>query len=479
MTTTSLTASTPLLLLPVRIETRFVDNANQGSSLLVRIFPDTISCSSFEPELTKDEVVAGTAYWDLLWRAGKSASTEDLQEPWRAIATAFQPQRAAWIVKQMTPSNLPLMPTAPTASGATPAPTPVYPSPPIRSSSWEKPPSTMALPDAWTVLLYTDAAVESYTGSPIVSNLAVSLTPNDGVMPDGIPVDKAMRWLVDFDEAVKVGMGISIPLDERTRVTGFTQIIVFGVRDAQATASGETEFAALLDAHHYSDGLAFIQQGSPTNNTTDASSAFSRKDPNYDRSFAVECLGPLTSNATTDGPLTAAATGVPLNIFDHVQNADSPGVHNGRDMLTALWPSTLGYFMDQMMSSVFDAEVLDQARSFALANAVPRGALPAMSTGKSPYGVLPVTSLAAYPASDQEFLRGINPEGALARFMKRLLPAWQAGITAAPHVGGTSDPDTDLMQVLGMDASSMTFRGRPVIGDEFFWKNILCEAVRC
>ena len=42
-----------------RIETRFADTADGSSSLLLRVYPDTISVSSFEPELTQDEIDAG------------------------------------------------------------------------------------------------------------------------------------------------------------------------------------------------------------------------------------------------------------------------------------------------------------------------------------------------------------------------------------------------------------------------------------
>ena len=37
----------------------------------------------------------------------------------------------------------------------------------------------------------------------------------------------------------------------------------------------------------------------------------------------------------------------------------------------------------------------------------------------------------------------------------------------------SGDPDAQLVGLLGMDASSMTFRGRKVLGDDFLWNYAL------
>ena len=50
-------ADTPLVLLPVRLETRF-----QGAELWLRVFPDDVHVNSFEPELTNDEQTARTNF---------------------------------------------------------------------------------------------------------------------------------------------------------------------------------------------------------------------------------------------------------------------------------------------------------------------------------------------------------------------------------------------------------------------------------
>ena len=40
--------------------------------------------------------------------------------------------------------------------------------------------------------------------------------------------------------------------------------------------------AALLDAHHYTDGLAFIRPGTATNNTEDRRAGYNSDDPGHE-----------------------------------------------------------------------------------------------------------------------------------------------------------------------------------------------------
>ena len=53
-----LSASWPIALFPVRLETRF-----QGRSLNVRVYPDAILADLHEPLLTEAERAGGEAYW--------------------------------------------------------------------------------------------------------------------------------------------------------------------------------------------------------------------------------------------------------------------------------------------------------------------------------------------------------------------------------------------------------------------------------
>ena len=81
----------PLVLLPVRLETRFF-----GQELRIRVFPDKIHVDTHEPELTADEVEWGKHFHTLLW----NATTEEARKnAWQQLADRYGAERASWIVR--------------------------------------------------------------------------------------------------------------------------------------------------------------------------------------------------------------------------------------------------------------------------------------------------------------------------------------------------------------------------------------------
>jgi hypothetical protein len=86
-----------------RVRIVFSPVTRSQKELWVRIFPDDIAIHTHEPALTADEVLAGKAYWVENWAAG---SDEELKlAAWRAIVASYGPERAAWIVKTLQPTN--------------------------------------------------------------------------------------------------------------------------------------------------------------------------------------------------------------------------------------------------------------------------------------------------------------------------------------------------------------------------------------
>ena len=102
-----------------------------------------------------------------------------------------------------------------------------------------------------------------------------------------------MKWMVDFDAAENVGMGIRAKLTSEDAAAGLDFVLVMGIKDSlDRPTDWAPHLAELFEAHHYTDGLSFVPQGTPSNNTADAPSGFSSKDPGHEASYLAERTAP-------------------------------------------------------------------------------------------------------------------------------------------------------------------------------------------
>jgi hypothetical protein len=93
----------PILLFPLRLETRFkAGNAGQ-SQLWVRVYPDACLIDSFEESLTEQEVANARAFWASVWRAGGDEALE--RAAWRELVASHGSGRSGWIARQYAPLN--------------------------------------------------------------------------------------------------------------------------------------------------------------------------------------------------------------------------------------------------------------------------------------------------------------------------------------------------------------------------------------
>ncbi|NNB98427.1 hypothetical protein HI113_31480 [Corallococcus exiguus] len=95
----------PILLFPVRLETRFKTAAVPGESappeLWVRIYPDDANIDTFEPTLSDGELVSARRYWCAVWAAGGVEGA--LRAAWRNLVASHGAGRAEWILQQYRP----------------------------------------------------------------------------------------------------------------------------------------------------------------------------------------------------------------------------------------------------------------------------------------------------------------------------------------------------------------------------------------
>src|SRR5215472_4875940 len=374
---TSLTASLPIAFFPVRIETRFFATPGQGGQLRIRVYPDEILANSHEPGLTTAERAAGTAYWT-------AAAGGEKLDAWKDLTTGRSSQRAAYIAAVLDPSK-----------GAPP--------PPDRPGTWSQPVEAPLLPDRWVGIAYRGGQeVRRAVSSPVVEPLVLTFNPNQDpadrtVLSDQLAIGNDLLWTLDYDRAQQAGMALTLPVDGQDVVDGFDRLLVFGVKSSMTPDVAAQSLAALFQNHHYTRGLAFVRQGTPTNNTSDGPSGYPPPDPDGSRSFKVERGAPLPT-AGSDGPAFFHALGLDPALANHLDGAQITEQASAEAMNQAMWPVTMGYFLEQMMAPAFDDATIDRVRDYYARYVRGRGPLPAFRIGDVPYGVLPVTSLALWHA---------------------------------------------------------------------------------
>jgi hypothetical protein len=460
----------PVAFLPVRVETRFRPGAGSPSErshgeLLVRIYPDTILADQHEPLLTVNEVEAGRDYWRRAFGLRGAPEQDPERDAWTALLNEATEPRAAWIVERTTPLNL-----GDRGSGVEP----VLPDLDVRPEGWHRAPEARGLPERWIVTAFRGERRVRAVSGPVREGLALTLrlsgddeaNPGDAVdlSGDGLAVDPELAWVYDFEEAVAAGMGVRVPLAPSDMADGFDLLLVAGVRTGEEAGEQADELGRLLDAHRFSDGLSFLPQGTKTNNTSERPSDFPPADPAGATSFPVR-RGPAQATPGTDGARVAATLGIGTAPLDHVPGAGRDEQTAAMAMADALWPGTIGYFLDQLMAPRISPAGIGSVRAWVRDWVRARGPLPAFAVGEVPYGILPVADTDNWGRVVAEDVPRRLPE--LLRRVGTSLPAG-----AAPHVGRTIDPDSDLVQVLAIDASTQTVRVRRSLGYDAIW-NVL------
>ena len=202
--------------------------------------------------------------------------------------------------------------------------------------------------------------------------------------------------------------------------------------------------------------------------TVEAGSSRPARDP-ADESFD-DRKAPLFKAASAsldrkDGQWLAEALGVDPSLFAHVHHADGIDQSASRAMSVALWPATLGYWMESMMAPVFPQATVDLARTFFTRYVVASGSVPAIRIGSQPYGILPTTAISRMRWMFQE--EEGPAQDPLFMFCHRLYPVlrsmqhdWRAQAAHVSFTGRPGDPHQTLLDILGLHSGSVEWYSR-------------------
>ena len=465
----------PILLLPVRIETRFM-NVDEGRELWVRIFPDDIAVHTHETSLTADEINAGKTYWQESWRARQENNSEKQdvvrKGAWRALAEAHGSPRASWIARRTRPEN----PAAPRLEDLQ---FPQFPPESIKAESWSQAPRSKVMPDRFVVMGFSGGQeVFRVAGNPIPDPLILGPDPQAEELEfrqEGgkLLVGENIAWLYDFPRAVELGMGVRIPLDPDTAQKGLSRLLVLGLRLSADAKDGQELVEELFENHLYSpDGMSLVPQGTPTNNTEQQGSGFSSEDQRADTSFALERGGPLFEPVDepwkkSDGQRLVEALGIRPGLFQRARHADRMDVGEALQMNRALWSGTLGYFLEEMLD--FSLARVNQVRAFFTENVTGRGLLPAIRVGTQPYGLLLTSDFSRWKWSREVEGAALPSLDFVYEKMRKVEKTMVELIPGAARVGAPGDSFQNLLSVLGLNPTSVEFYRRYAVGLEYLW----------
>ncbi len=526
----------PVLLLPLRIETRWI-----GGELLVRVFPDDCSVDSFEPELSAREYDVAERYWIDVWRAGGQESGQ--RAAWRAIVASLGSGRADFAAHQHEPLNwaferpikahpddvvlvvvtrarppdstalarywraiwragedaaaaqqartaleaevgstraeVLIEQYAPTNLAESPAP-PLTRNdvnvqvaflllperPDAADASWTRPPTAVLLPERFVLLGYVGGElVVEQLGAPLPERVVVGPDPSDeaGALAsvDGtLQTPDDLRWLFDFDRAVRDGLAFRVAVDERT-VGGLDRLLVVGLRLSSDAAHAKAELETLIEHHRRGRaGFDVVAQGTPTNNTEQAASGTRRGD-DPDATWR-DPFAPAPAFATStdprnwcDGEWLAQWLAVDPAVIAPLPGAAGHDQLEARAMQTALWPATFGSMLGTLMQPVLGDHAVDNVRRFFTRYVSGRGPVPAVRVGSQPYGVLPTTALSRMAFGPrQDFLADLH------RVVQTARGEWDALASRVGRVGQRDDAVQTLLDVVGLHATSVEFYQR-------------------
>ena len=455
-----------------------------SKELWVRIYPDDIFVNAHEPHLTPEERIDGEAFWKKWWtiHSENENALEDehqaddlLEKPlftaWSFLHRKYHHTRAAWIFRTTMPKNY-----SPTASIDYKNSTPDFSTKNIivKSEDWTEPILSWVMPDKFVVTLKQGDFTQHFEGNKIPFPLKLSPSPKEDASLDEI------KWVEDFEAAEKIGMAIRISLTENDFSTNipFEKLIVAGIKTSVKAKNdgglgGKEMLESLLENHRYKgEGMAFLPQGTATNNFEKVRSGFTAEGLPEQEVFKLETGQPLFEDETNwktkkDGKYLVNALGVDASIFQHIHKSGSKDIAHSFAMNKLLWSATMGYHLKQFFQPMISLADIEKTKDFFFDHVSARGLLPVFRVNQQPYGILPITNFSNWKFKDGEDPFFIN---FYEKILKPLDSVWQG---LSQNIKNISDPTLNLEQgqfseeflrILGLSASSTTFFQRPVIG---------------
>lgn len=406
--------------------------------LCVRIYPDELAVTQYLRPLTNNEYLSGRDFWlKYIFAGDKGVDTR--KSLWLAICDLWPAYRAAWIVRKTFPSKAFKVLTKRAEDFH------------IEHKSFEEyadeintnflnafpmtyvddnqevfdVPATELLPERFIL----QAVLKNRGGKnthickyghrlPQKLQLGVDLNNMDNAIDqnasqDHILLNGSLRWMTDYDEAERLGMAITLPLDqfayealtikEHRRNVGpklrkyceFESVYVMGI-NKESEAECEQILSDLLDAHLYSDdGYCLLNIGTATNILTDedlktSNELFDTSDEALVEKYkhqAENCVSPPKLDPNEDLALLQRLFALRKSVLGNIKDRENTVEH--REILK-------GKITNKVMMETLDNNLIKvlnrnaELKDFLVNDVLARGPFPPIRIGSQPYGILPI-----------------------------------------------------------------------------------------
>lgn len=427
----------PLLLLPVRIETKYVLDADPPE-LRIRIYPDQIHIDADRPQPSQREIQLTQDFWRG-WHAAKDEARR--KAGWQQFVQQAGAKRAGYLARMLRP--------AAGKDGSL-----VFPEVP-GDPSQPYPARPALLPHHWLAIGYGIGGKQIFLKKSrrVADRLRAGPDPEAAawqVEGGGLEVDEGLAWMIDYERAVQAGMAITVPLTgPAVEAADQVQILlVLGIVDDLEPQAASDELARLLDVHARTTGLAFVPQGTPTNNTEAAVSGWTYEEAETaalgERLFQDLPKVPPSVFSDNAAQLAKALGFGDAAFLRRLPHGTDQEAARSKDMRAALFEAVMGTLLRQLLDvgtqNGLSGSAINAAREWFIEHVTGGAPLPALRVGAQPYGILPVRRAVKNPDA-------ATTAGQVERVIALLIDAWRASLINVPTLSGDSglaDPQAEI-----------------------------------
>lgn len=397
--------------------------------LCVRIYPDEIAVTQMMTKLTQSEFDDAQGFWNQ-WYKLESSDTDTRHALWQSLCDKYQPYRAAWIIRQAYGAKSINQCGGPIndeeANRFTVPYTRLLPDRFVLEASLKKGPTSERDVVRYGHLIPYELQVGLDLNE--LANLSQNSIEENSVASSDAKLKGAMRWLTDYDEAERMGMAITMPLEafkymrrkafdkkqyQRKREFEFNSIYVMGIKlldDDYRKNSHQSQqvIRDLFNAHLYSEeGFDLLNMGTPTNIMGDESenhqmggkydtSNQNLVDVYYNQTLSLleaqdlpECYGDarMLSNLFKMRVDSKFGRRNINNPFINTVNRNNHEINKAQLVNRAFIGLMAKKEGSTIAKLILDNDVL---RTFFMYSVLSSGTYPAVRIGSQPYGILPV-----------------------------------------------------------------------------------------